>query len=181
MTNDGGASRRKTEISVTISLAHDELFSGAVFLNDGERLIDLLNDARAFIPVRRDDGATVIVAKSNIVSIIERASRNDESSADKLDESDGKDHAGEAGRPRRAPFDPYKVLRISADATIDEVRRAYKARMKAVHPDTLAGLDLDDEIQKAAMTAAQRVNVAYNRILRERRSGESDIAGESAA
>lgn len=179
MTDAHESPRRKIEVAVTMSLAHDEIFSGAVFLDAGERLIDLLNDARAFIPVRRDDGATVIVAKSNIVSIIERASAEAGSheagaSANDSDDADDQDAKAEAERPRRTSFDPYKVLRISPDATIDEIRRAHKVRIKAVHPDTLVGLDLDDEIQKAAMAAAQRINVAYNRILKERRDREGE-------
>jgi len=174
MTDATQAPRKKIEVAVTMSLAHDEIFSGAVFLDANERLIDLLNDARAFIPVRRDDGATVIVAKSNIVSIIERPGQDTFQNADDATEDDAggageQDSGGEPGQPRRSNFDPYKVLRISPDATIDEIRRAHKVRIKAVHPDTLVGLDLNDEIQKAAMAAAQRINVAYNRILKERR------------
>ena len=188
MTEKGaGGARRKLEVAVTMSLAHDEIFSGSVFLDADERLIDLLNDDRAFIPVRRDDGATVIVAKSNIVSIVER---NVATEANGRDEAQGADHfhaesaeqeKSEPERPRRT-FDPYKVLRIAPDATIEEIRRAYKARIKAVHPDTLSGLELDDEIQKAAMTAAQRVNFAYNKILKDRRASADDVpSAESAA
>jgi hypothetical protein len=188
MTEKGaGGARRKMEVAVTMSLAHDEIFSGAVFLDADERLIDLLNDDRAFIPVRRDDGATVIVAKSNIVSIVER---NIAADAGGRDEAPGAEHAqhdsaerekSEPERPRRT-FDPYKVLRIAPDATIEEVRRAYKTRIKAVHPDTLSGLELDDDIQKAAMTAAQRVNFAYNKILTDRRATTDESpSAESAA
>jgi hypothetical protein len=183
-----GGARRKVEVAVTMSLAHDELFSGAVFLDADERLIDLLNDDRAFIPVRRVDGATVIVAKSNIVSIVENvvaadeAGQNSSSGSTEARDGDSDHEKPEPDRPRRAAFDPYKVLRITPDATIEEVRRAYKARIKAVHPDTLFGLELDDDIQKAAMTAAQRVNFAYNKILKDRRaSAEDDDATANVA
>jgi hypothetical protein len=182
-----GGARWKIEVAVTMSLAHDEIFSGAVFLDADERLIDLLNDDRAFIPVRRDDGATVIVSKSNIVSIVERyvtdaaASRDEAAGAEHGQQGTAEQEKSEPERPRRA-FDPYKVLRIAPDATIEEVRRAYKARIKAVHPDTLSGLELDDEIQKEAMTAAQRVNFAYNKILKDRRASSEDAsAAENAA
>jgi hypothetical protein len=38
--------------------------------------------------------------------------------------------------PRRTPeSDPYVVLGVPRDATTDQIRTAYRARMKAVHPD----------------------------------------------
>ena len=40
--------------------------------------------------------------------------------------------------------------------------------MKAVHPDTIASLDLDDDLARAALLAAQKVNYAYKKIMRER-------------
>ncbi|MEZ5916981.1 MAG: hypothetical protein R3C40_05365 [Parvularculaceae bacterium] len=61
-------------------------------------------------------------------------------------------------------------------ATVEEVRRAYKVRIKAVHPDTLSGLELDDDIAKAAILAAQRVNYAYRQIMGELRAGDDDDA-----
>ena len=47
--------------------------------------------------------------------------------------------------------DPYVVLGISSSASADEIRRAYRSRMRAVHPDTKHG---DEE-------AAKEVNAAY--------------------
>jgi hypothetical protein len=166
MFEKSAAARPKTEVSVTMSLHGDELFDGKVFLKNDERLIDLLNDPRAFIPVRREDGATVIVAKANIVSIVEKAPPDQETKEPPEKEK------------RRPSFDPYKVLRLSPDASIEDVRKAYKARIKAVHPDTLSGLELDDEIAKAAVLAAQKVNYAYQRILRDRQNATDADAPE---
>lgn len=183
----GFATTPKIEVLVTLSLVGDEFFEARVFLRADERLLDLLNDPRAFIPVRRTDGATMIIAKSNIVSIIEKSSARAQEKpasetpriegftekdprAEFAEELDAKTDESKARRAAR--FDPYKVLRISMDATIEEIRRAYKSRIKAVHPDTLAGLDVDDEISNAALLATQKVTLAYQRILRERKAGD---------
>ncbi|MEZ5916982.1 MAG: hypothetical protein R3C40_05370 [Parvularculaceae bacterium] len=102
MFDKSASARPKNEISVTMSLSGDEFFDGKVFLKQDERLIDLLNDPRAFIPVRREDGATVIVAKANIVSIIEKQAK--EAPEEKAEPPKEK---------RRSSFDPYKVLRLA--------------------------------------------------------------------
>ena len=47
--------------------------------------------------------------------------------------------------------DPYAVLGVSTSASVDEIRSAYRGRMRAVHPDTRHG---DEE-------AAKKVNAAY--------------------
>jgi hypothetical protein len=175
--------RYKKEARVTVALAGVEPFDASVFLKVDERLIDLLNDARGFIPVKRADGSTIILAKSNIVSIIERRvedsqAQPDAESAkpeapDPEEEARADAEAAEKARSSRSRFkriyDPYDVLRVPPNATIEEVRKAYKARMKAVHPDTIAALDLDDDIERAAILAAQKVNHAYQKILKDRK------------
>jgi hypothetical protein len=192
----GFATTPKNEVLVTLSLMSDEYFEAWVFLRPDERLLDLLNDPRPFIPVRRLDGATMIISKSNIISIIEKKDQADEQKASaraaetprlegsterdpRAEFAEELDGAADAAKMRRASrFDPYKILRISMDATIEEIRRAYKSRIKAVHPDTLAGLDVDDEISNAALLATQKVTLAYQRILKERRASETSGATE---
>lgn len=191
--------RPKFEIEVTISLNDGDLFDAVVFIRNDERLIDLLNDNRGFIPVKREDGPTVILAKNSISCIVERipeggagyGSRPTSTAFGLIDdgheelaledhfhdhEKTARTESGATGkerkaseRPERRTFDPYKTLRVSPNATDAEIRRSYKARIKAVHPDTLSGLEIDDEISKAAILATQKVNTAYNRIMRLRR------------
>jgi len=183
--------RHKNAVRVRLTLTGEAPIEAAVFLKIEERLIDLLNDQRAFIPVRREDGTTMIVAKSNIVSVIEapieappaetKASGKEspeknkpgaEAGADSSARPGGEDgakkpEAGERARPRRI-FDPYEILRVDRTASNEEIKRAYKARIKAVHPDAIAALDLDEDLARAAVLSTQKVNQAYDRIMRER-------------
>ena len=162
---------------VRMALTGAAPFNAVVYLTLGQRLSDLLNDQRHFIPVRLENGETMIAAKSQIVSITEIDSLADadtDSGADAGAATPAK--AKDRPAPRRG-FNPYAVLRISPDADLDVVRAAYKARMKAVHPDTVASLGLDDDLARAALLAAQKVNFAYKKIMRERAAdGAEDAA-----
>lgn len=65
--------QHKIPTPVRLEISGAEPIEGFVFLAVGDRLSDLLNDARLFIPVRRADGHIVIVAKQHIVSLVECA------------------------------------------------------------------------------------------------------------
>lgn len=166
---------------VRMALTGAAPFNAVVYLTLGQRLSDLLNDQRHFIPVRLENGQAMIAAKSQIVSITEIDSLADtdaEADADSGADSGAAAPAKAKARPApRRGFDPYAVLRVAPDADLDAVRAAYKARMKAVHPDTVAGLGLDDDLARAALLAAQKVNFAYRKIMRERSADGAEDAG----
>ncbi len=157
MFDKTGSTRHKNEVNVSLTLTGQPPFRAVIFLKVGERIIDLLNDGRAFIPVRDEAGQTLFLAKTSIVSLVEvdqpQARAHEKSSLDEL---------------KKAPFDPYKVLRVKSDASLEAIRRAYKERIKAVHPDAIAALDLDEDLSRAALLATQKVNHAYKMIMRER-------------
>ncbi len=251
MFDRSSAHRHKEALPVLIVLDGKEPFNASVFVKVDERLSDLLNDPRPFLPVRREDGSVLMVAKSSIASIIERAwteterafhaqqsdladpalaagtiqatqersaeeaqrraaeldrlraevgakraaakaAAEDPPSAQGSDEPEPQAEAAAAGpseppksehhaagsgeeraeqpqrpiRPRRA-FDPYAMLRVARGASVEEIKKAYKSRIKAVHPDIIASLDLDEDVVRAMHLTAQRINQAYDRIMRE--------------
>lgn len=153
--------RQTREVDIELTLAGQESFESAVFLMLGARVSDLLNDHRSFIPVHGPDGGVMMVAKSQIVSILER-----DTGFSPDDEPEEKEEENISKRT----FNPYKILRIDPNAPFDEVRNAYKRRMKAVHPDSIAALDLDEDLAQAAVLATQKVNYAYKMIIKQRRS-----------
>ena len=155
-----GGFRHKNERSVRLLLVGGEPINATIFHVNGERLTDLLNDPRAFIPVRTEDAGMMIVAKTQIVSILE------------LETETINDDAG-SSKPNGPSFDAYAMLRIDKNATHDEIRAAYKARIKSVHPDSIASLGLDEELGKAALLATQKLNYAYRKVMRERGSANS--------
>ena len=155
--------RQKEPISVAVELVNGVSFEAIVYIALGHRLADLLNDERAFIPVERDGGDFLMIAKSQIASIGELFVADEEAtSADQLDD----ENTGGAAKGRK--FDPYAHLKLDPAATLEEVRAAYKSRIKLVHPDSVASLGLHDDLADAALRATQKLNYAYQKILRER-------------
>lgn len=190
------AARQRKEVQVIITLNGQGPFDGVVFPKADERLSDLLNDGRAFIPIRRADGPMIFVSKASIVSMLEMpapaAKKEDEiwrAKAEEHAERPGASHREEeepassqktSQRSGKKALDPYEVLRVPRTATLEEIRKAYKARIKAVHPDTIAALDLDEDLERAANATAQKVNYAYHRIMCERERTK-DAAPEAGA
>jgi len=127
--------RSKLALAVTIRVSDEEPFEASVFLRPDERLIDLLNDERAFIPQEED-------------------------------------HSAPRKTRRPVPFDAYMILRVSKDADLDTIKKAYKERLKAVHPDALEALDLDPDLKHAAILSTQKVNRAYQEIIANFKSSE---------
>ncbi|WDI30886.1 J domain-containing protein [Hyphococcus flavus] len=162
--------RHRNEIEVFMRLkGSDDGAPVTIFASNGERPQDILNDDRTFIPIRRQSGETILIAKSQIEALTERTSKlEDEADNEALEEEFNQESIKEA--ISKKSFDPYALLRIAPGASPEEIRAAYKARIKAVHPDTLAALGLDEDITKAAILATQKVNYAYQKIMRERGS-----------
>lgn len=140
--------RQRTRLMVRFCLSGGAVVEGDVFVTRGERVSDLLNDSRAFIPVDTGTGEVIVLAKAQIASahILSAPAAHSEDDAD-----------------------PFAVLRVDPRASDAELRAAWMTRLKACHPDRLAALQLDPEILVAARRVAQRINAAYDRVTRERR------------
>ena len=64
--------------------------------------------------------------------------------------------------------DAYKVLGVNPNASDEEVKQAYRARMKAYHPDVLESKGLPEGMMKFAKQRAQEFSRAYDCIRRAR-------------
>ena len=137
------ARKGKAAVMVRLCLTSGEEVEGEVFVAQGERLADVLNDDRAFLPVRIGDAVDVI-AKTGIA----RARALDAAPTE--------------------TSDPYAVLRLPRGASDAELRAAWMNGLKASHPDRLAALNLAPEVIYAARRACQRINAAYEAIKAER-------------
>lgn len=167
-----GSFRSKSAVPVTLKLADQDAFDASVYLRYDERLIDLLNDDRAFIPIMGPKGDPMIIAKTNITSIIER----DLASEEQENDQDTKDEEEERAQSAKSniPFDPYMVLRIPRDADLETIKSAFKERIKSVHPDALEALDLDPDLKQAAILSTQKVNRAYRAIMTNLKNSSSE-------
>jgi DnaJ-domain-containing protein 1 len=58
------------------------------------------------------------------------------------------------------------ILGVSADASIDAIRRAYRQRIAEYHPDKVAGLGA--ELRELAERKSKEINLAYDEACRAR-------------
>jgi len=69
-----------------------------------------------------------------------------------------------------ASGDPYGVLGVAPDAPDETVRAAWKRALSVHHPDRAAGRGLPQDLVEAAQVKAATINMAFDAVMRERRS-----------
>ena len=76
------------------------------------------------------------------------------------------EHSRSAQQPASsaATADPYTTLGVSASASQQTIRSAYRARMNEYHPDKVA--HLGDELQKLAHRTVLEIQEAYRQLRR---------------
>lgn len=137
-TNRNKKNRRKIAVNLDTGDGEELVY---MFVYPAERVIDTLNDERAFLPFERPDGSVTIVAKK----IIRRLSPM------------------EVTRPINTR-DPYDLLGVTLTATDEEVREAYHRAVAAVHPDRVHSLGLPGDFLEMATRQAALLNDAYRKI-----------------
>jgi DnaJ like chaperone protein len=77
-------------------------------------------------------------------------------------------HQSGNGRGQSSVKDAYSVLGITASASDQELKRAYRKLMNEHHPDKLVAKGLPQEMMELAKTKAQDIQAAYDRVKSER-------------
>jgi len=150
----------KKKLLVELELDTGTVMNGYVFLGQTQRLSDLMNDDRTFLPFEDMDGGITIFTKgmARRVKPIEKAQT---AAADTAD--------------------PYSVLGVARDAPDAQVREAYHQKVQETHPDKLSNLGLSPDLVKFAHERMARINEAYNKIRMARRKAAAQGAAQGAA
>ncbi|KGB83541.1 MAG: molecular chaperone DjiA [Confluentimicrobium sp.] len=67
-----------------------------------------------------------------------------------------------------APPDPYDVLRVPREASLNEIRKAWREAVRASHPDRMIARGVPEEAVKLAETRLIAINRAWEEIVEER-------------
>lgn len=142
---ESGQKKPRNKMAVEIELdglPPQTMFS---FVAPGTRIVDMLNDDRAFLPFETGDGSIVILKKSSIRRVTPL----------------------ESGA-KRTTRDPYDVLGVTPMSTDEQLQEAYRKAIASVHPDKMQALGLPGEFMDLATARAALINECYAKIKRER-------------
>ena len=143
---------QKTKLAVEMVLDSGDVLRGSVFVGQRQRLPDLMNDDRQFLPFETTEGLVTIVRKQ----VVRRVTPLNQ-------------------MPEMATTtDPLEIIGVSADANYDEVREAYLRKVQEYHPDRLSAAGMPKEFIQMANERTARINDAFDRIKKARHWGEAN-------
>ena len=132
----------KVELEAEVVLENGEHFLGCFFVKQMQRLSDLLNDERAFLPFRVSDGVILQIRKDQVVRV-------------RLLDQD---------RDVENLYDPYEIIGVSSHASDSQIKEIYHRLCMHYHPDKLESLDLHPDLLESAKSRLIRITDAYRRI-----------------
>ncbi len=149
-----GDIRAKKKALLHIELHSGTSFDGYVFLSQGERLSDLINDGRNFIPFEDlNEGTLMLIAKDTIAIIVPKDSKAQRP----------------AGRSMKSE-NPYRVLGVTRESSIEEIKNVYREKARDFHPDRFAPDKYPYEIIEFANEMMNRLNQSFQTISAEKES-----------
>ena len=132
----------KIKIEAAVQLEDGTDLLGYLFVQPLQRVSDMLNDSRQFLPLQLSDGPLVHLHKSKIAKVSQLAQEPDQEDA----------------------FDPYEILGVSPAASDQKLKETYHSLCSAYHPDKLQGLGLPSDFNEIANSRIVRIIDAYRRI-----------------
>lgn len=137
--------RSKKKIRVNIRLEDGAFLDGHVFCILEERVSDLLNDDREFLPFESMNHDIIMLRKGTISQI----------------------QAREEFSEKQITSDPFKLLGVDRGATKETIREAYHDKVRAYHPDRIVSLELPDDMTNYANDMLSRINTAYETLIQQ--------------
>ena len=147
----------KVRVESEIELENGDRVLGFLFIRQMQRVSDLLNDHREFLPFQSSDGGILHIRKAKIVRV--------------LDQEIAPEYA----------VDPYEVLGVPRDASDHELKEVYHRLCRHYHPDKLHGLDLAPDLVESAKSRMIRIIDAYKRIKQMRHGTANDAQRPDSA
>lgn len=143
---DNMVQSQQVGVPAEVALDDGTLLKGRFLVPATRPVHEVLNGPGLFLEFQCYDGEASLIAKSTIRSI----KLISVPQAQQL-------RGGRAGNE----FDPYVVLGVKADASADDIRRAYHELAKIYHPDRYATAALPEEVREYLAAMVRRVNQAF--------------------
>ena len=148
---ESGQKLSKIDVEVQVQLDDGSQFLGILSLSQGQRVSDLMNDERNFIPIQLQGGSVVIQRKSAIAKVAPLDQQVDQTEA----------------------RDPYDVLGVPRSVSDEELKKFYHDLCAENHPDRVQSSGLSPHFVEMANSRMIRINDAYQRILEMRQANKS--------
>jgi DnaJ-domain-containing protein 1 len=137
----------KTKVEVEVRLNDGTEMLGFLFvITNQQRISDLLNDGRRFLPFLGSDGLMHFLRTEAIATVSEVQQEVNLS----------------------VVVDPYQVLGVPANISDDALAKVYHDLCRQFHPDRMSQYELPKELVASASTMTVRIIDAYNRIKKTR-------------
>jgi len=135
---------QRVKIEVDLTLSDERQFKGFVFISPQQRLVDLLNDTRAFIPFQLEDETVMIISKTQIGTMIPAQQDSDKEREEQITK-----WQSTFARASMESEEAYKILGLQPGATKEEIQKAKKRLLSGLHPDTGGSTYLAAKINQA--------------------------------
>lgn len=137
---------------VALTMADGSVETFSVRLPLSNKINDALNSPDQFLDVLDAAGDQLFIAKADVkqVRLVDVPKANQLNLNRRSSD--------------RAAFDPYAVLKIKKDSSIEEIKKAYHALTRLYHPDRVSSLELPPEMVGYARAMQVRINLAYEQI-----------------
>ncbi len=155
----------RTRCKVRLINFNDHINEGYVFLAYGQRLSDLLNDERAFLPLETDAGEVKVVSKRSIMEV------------EVLDvATPGKAKSASPDVVQLISGSAFDILGVPADSDDAAVRIRYLELVNSVSEESLQAISGNKDLIVAAEQLRGRYEAAYDSITNARKMEAIGIA-----
>lgn len=137
---------QKEKLSVEMEIDGGARLMGHMFVAQNQRIPDLLNDDRDFLPFETTEGLITIIRKSTIrrVTPMNQITLPD------------------------ITTDPYEIFGLAPSASDEELKAVWHRKVQECHPDKLIAMGMPADFVQLANEKLARINDAYDRIQESR-------------
>ena len=142
---------QKEKMSVEMEIDGGARLMGHMFVAQNQRIPDLLNDDRDFLPFETTEGLITIIRKSTI----RRVTPMNQITLPELG------------------ADPYEIFGVAPSASDEEIKSVYHRKVQECHPDKLIAMGMPADFVQLANEKLARINDAHDRIQAGRAQAEA--------